>query len=242
MVDLPGVLRLVQAIPSPRAEKLKTWLARTAVERMAEAQNPELAVLRTRKLYESRGYSRRWVDKRLRGVSARHELTGEWYKRGATESDQFRALTNTIMQVAFGMDVEGYRRHKGLFKTGENLRDHMSDLELALTALGETAAVALHRDRDSREFEDLLSDAKDAGEIVARTRSEIEQRLGHGIVEAGNHRGWTSASSVEPWAGRRRSLPGKAAAAAPVATIGESTDPEVAPKVAPPGTDGKAVA
>jgi len=243
VVDLPGVLRVVQAIPSPWAEKLKTWLARTAVERMAEAQNPELAVLRTRKLYESRGYSRRWVDKRLRGVSARHELTGEWYKRGAIESDQFRALTNTIMQVGFGMDVEGYRRHKGLVKTGENLRDHMSDLELALTALGETAAVALHRDRDSREFGELLSDARDAGEIVARTRSEIEQRLGHGIVETDNHRGWSSTSSVEPRAGRKRPLPGKAAG--PVASVegsAKATDPTEAPRVAPAGTEGKAVA
>jgi DNA-damage-inducible protein D len=234
MVDLAGVLRLVQAIPSPRAEKLKTWLARTAVERMAEAQNPELAVLRTRKLYESRGYSRRWVDKRLRGVSARHELTGEWYKRGATESDQFRALTNTIMQVGFGMDVEGYRRHKGLFKTGENLRDHMSDLELALTALGETAAVALHRDRDSHEFGELLTDATDAGEIVARTRTEIEQRLERSIVEAGNHRGW--------WAGRKRPLPGKAAPADAASKAQESTDPEPGPRVAASGTGDKAVA
>jgi prophage antirepressor-like protein len=140
VVDLTGLLRLLQSVPSPRAEKLKTWLARNAVERLEEAENPELAVMRTRRLYESRGYSRRWVDKRLRGVSARHELTGEWYKRGAKESDQFRALTNTLMAGGFGMDVEGYRRHKGLFKTGENLRDHMSDLELALTALGRRPA------------------------------------------------------------------------------------------------------
>src|SRR5205085_9835427 len=184
-----------------------------AVERIAEAQNPELAVLRTRKLYESRGYSRRWVDKRLRGVSARHELTGEWYKRGATESDQFRTLTNTIMEEGFGMDVEAYRRHKGLFKTGENLRDHMSDLELALTALGETAAVALHRDRDSENFDELLADVKDAGEVVARTRAEIEQRLGHAVVEAANHRGW--------WAGRRRTA--NSAATESPATVSAGT-------------------
>src|SRR5687767_10034665 len=189
-VDMTGLLRLVQSLPSPKAEKIKNWLARAAVERLEEEKNPELAVLRTRKLYESRGYSRRWVDKRLRGVSARHELTGEWYKRGATESDQFRALTNTIMERGFGMDVEHYRRHKNLFKTGENLRDHMSDLELALTALGETAAVELHRDRDSRSFEQLVSDAQDAGDIVARTRSEIENKLGHGVVGQGNHRDW----------------------------------------------------
>jgi hypothetical protein len=100
------------------------------------------------------------------------------------------------MQGSFGMDVETYRRHKGLFKTGQTLRDHMSDLELALTALGETAAVALHRDRDSHTFDDLVADAKDAGNVVARTRGEIEQHLGHLVLEPGNHRGW--------WAGRRR--------------------------------------
>src|SRR4051812_33132209 len=228
VVDLAGLMRLVQSIPSARAERLKGWLARTAVERLEEAENPELAVARTRKLYEAKGYSRRWVDKRLRGVSARHELTGEWYKRGAKESDQFRALTNAIMHGGFGMDVEAYRRHKNLFKTGENLRDHMSDLELALTALGETAAVALHRDRDSQSFEQLEADARDAGEIVARTRAEIENRLGHSVVEAANHRGW--------WAGRRRSSsavkPGgdaPVAADAPEApTTNETSDKAVA--------------
>src|SRR5687768_5110962 len=144
-----SMLRLVQSIPSARAERLKVWLAQTARERLEEHENPELAVLRTRRLYEQKGYSRQWVDKRLRGISARHELTGEWYKRGATESDQYRALTNEIMRGAFGMDVEAYRQYKNLYKTGQNLRDHMTDLELALTSLGETAAVALHKDRAS---------------------------------------------------------------------------------------------
>lgn len=245
-VDLVGLMRLVQAIPSTRAERLKVWLARTAVERLAEAENPELAVLRTRKLYEQRGYSRRWVDKRLRGVSARHELTGEWYKRGATESDQFRDLTNTLMQESFGMDVEGYRRHKNLFKTGENLRDHMSDLELALVALGETAAVELHRDRSSQGYEALVSDAKDAGEIVARTRAEIEGRLGHPVIASANHRGW--------WAGRRRAnaapvgpssaIPGNATphpGKAEHESVRRKTNPN-AEGDATPGAGGKAVA
>jgi len=196
VVDREGLIRLVQSIPSAKADRLKTWLARTAIERLEEVENPELAVLRTRRLYESKGYSRRWVDKRLRGVSARHELTGEWYKRGAKESDQFRSLTNTIMEAGFGLDVEAYRRHKNLFKTGENLRDHMTDLELALVALGETAAVALHQQRNSEGFEQLSADAKDAGEVVSRTRAEIERHTGHPVVESGNHRGW--------WAGRRR--------------------------------------
>jgi hypothetical protein len=196
-VDVEGVLRLVQSIPTARAERVRRWLAQTARERLEEEKNPELAVLRTRRLYESKGYSRRWVDKRLRGVSARQELTGEWFKRGATESDQYRALTNTLMKGAFGKDVEEYRRHKNLLRTGENLRDHMTDLELALTALGETVAVELHRDHDSRGYEKLESDARAAGEIVARTRDEIEARSGRPVVQSGNHRdGWSG--------GRRR--------------------------------------
>jgi hypothetical protein len=195
-VDLEGVLRLVQSIPTTRAERLRRWLAQTARERLEEEKNPDLAVMRTRRLYEQRGYSRRWVDKRLRGVSARHELTAEWFKRGATESDQYRALTNAIMRGAFGMDVEGYRNFKYLYKTGENLRDHMTDLELALTALGETVAVELHREHDSRRYDQLESDAAAAGEVVARTRQEIEARTGRPVPQSGNHRDW--------WAGRRQ--------------------------------------
>jgi hypothetical protein len=219
-VDIEGVLRLVQSIPTARAERVRRWLAQTARERLEEENNPELAVMRTRRLYESRGYSRRWVDKRLRGVSARHELTGEWFKRGATDSDQYRALTNTLMKGAFGMEVEQYRRHKNLFKTGENLRDHMSDLELALTALGETVAVALHRDHDSRGYESLEADARDAGEIVARTRDEIEARTGKAIVQSGNHRDW--------WTGRTRRRVTRPAARSVSGPVG--TDPSDGPK------------
>jgi DNA-damage-inducible protein D len=238
-VDIEGVLRLVQSIPTARAERVRRWLAQTARERLEEENNPELAVMRTRRLYESKGYSRRWVDKRLRGVSARHELTGEWYKRGATESDQYRALTNALMKGAFGMEVEEYRRHKNLFKTGENLRDHMSDLELALTALGETVAVALHRDHDSRGYEDLEADARDAGDIVAKTRDEIEARTGRPVVQSGNHRDW--------WTGSRRRVakPTNRAASGPVGADasegGKDTSPE-APATNAPGAADKAVA
>jgi len=183
-IGIDGVLRLVQSIPTAKAERLRKWLAQTARERLEEEKNPELAVVRTRRLYEQKGYSRRWVDKRLRGVSARHELTGEWFKRGATDAEQYRALTNALMRGAFGMEVEQYRNFKHLYKTGENLRDHMTDLELALTELGETLAVSLHRSRGSRGFEALQRDARDAGRIVARTRDEIEQRLDHSVEAA----------------------------------------------------------
>ena len=190
LIPLEGVLRLVQSIPSPKAERIKAWLARSARQRLEEAENPELAVIRTRKLYETKGYSPRWVDKRLRGVSARHELTGEWFKRGASESEQYRALTNEMMRGAFGTDVEGLRRFKGLHPTRENLRDHMSEIELALTSLAETVAVNLHRARDSQGVEQLAADARDAGDIVSETRHAIETRIGKPVMTPGNYRSW----------------------------------------------------
>jgi hypothetical protein len=192
LIPLEAVLRLVQSIPSPKSERIKQWLARSARQRLEEAESPELAVIRTRKLYEGKGYSPRWVDKRLRGVSGRHELTSEWFKRGASQSDQYRALTNAMMRSAFGTDVEGLRRFKGLHPTRENLRDHMSDIELALTSLVETVAANLHRARDSHGVEQLASDAKDAGEIVAETRQAIEGRTGRPVVTPGNYRSWWS--------------------------------------------------
>lgn len=189
-VDLDGVLRLVQSIASPRAERIKRWLAQSARQRLEEADNPELALLRARKLYEHKGYPPRWVDKRLRGVSARHELTAEWFKRGVADGMQYRELTNEMMRSAFGMDVESYRSFKHLTGTRGNLRDHMNDLELVLTTLAETVAVNLHRERGSKGFEQLALDAKDAGEIAATTLREVEQRSGKAVTTRGNHGAW----------------------------------------------------
>jgi len=173
--DLAGVFRLVQAIPSPKAETVKCWLAEAGVQRLEELENPELALVRMRKDYEDRGYSPRWIDKRLRGISARHELTSEWRRRGAVESEQYRALTNAIMDGVFGMDVESLRRYKNLQRTTQNLRDYMNDLELVLTGLAETAAVALHRSRASNGFDELVKDAQEAGRIAGTARMQIEQ-------------------------------------------------------------------
>jgi DNA-damage-inducible protein D len=212
-VDLAGVFRLAEAIDSPRAQKIKAWLAESGRRRLEEAENPELIALRARRLYEQKGYPRRWVDKRLRGISARHELTSEWYKRGATESADFRTLTNRLMHSAFGMDVEGYRRYKNVRGAGQNLRDHMSDLELALTSLGETTAVALHQARNSKGFESLEADAKDAGEVVALALAEIQRRGGKPVMTPVNNRG-----------------SGKAVSARPAPHLGEPPKPAVARK------------
>ena len=166
---------MIQSVSSPLAEKLKRFLAESAVQRLEELENPELAVIRMRREYEDKGYSPRWIDKRLRGISTRHELTSEWARRGAVESEQYRALTNALMAGAFGMDVERLRRYKNLQRPTQNLRDYMSDLELVLTSLGETAAVALHRNRGSNGFDELVADATEAGRIAGAARTQIEQ-------------------------------------------------------------------
>lgn len=140
----------------------------------------ELALARTRKLYEHKGYQRDWVEKRLRGIGARHELTGQWYRRGLRASQEFRALSNVLSQGVFGMDVAAYRRYKGL--RSESLRDHMSELELALLVLGETTASLLHKERNSQGFEALNEDVKAAGAIAGQTRQQIEEHLGRSIM------------------------------------------------------------
>src|SRR4051812_10843834 len=150
VLPLEGVLRLIQSLNSSKAEKLKSWMGGVATQALEEEDNPELALLRTRSLYQKRGYSRRWIDQRMRSVSARQELTSEWYRRGARESEQFRQLTNALIAGAFGVEVEPYRRLKGLGGTRENLRDHMTDMELALTSLAEAATVADRADRAGR--------------------------------------------------------------------------------------------
>ena len=185
MLTTEQVLRLVQSIDSPKAERIRLWLAETGHQRLEEAADPELAIKRTRTVYEGQGYSRDWIQKRIRSMGARHELTGQWYRRGATESEQYRVLTNELSRGTFGMDVEQYRRHKNL--RTENLRDHMSDLELALLTLSETTAAILHRDRDSIGQEDLERDVRDAGEIAGLAREEIERRTGKPVSTPDNY-------------------------------------------------------
>jgi DNA-damage-inducible protein D len=179
MLPLEGVLHLLQLVEAPNAAKLRQWLAAAGKERIEELNDPELAIRRTRAVLENRGYSREWIEKRLRGMWARHELTGQWARRGA-QDDDYRNLTNDLMQSAFGMDVETYKRYKGIGP--ENLRDHMNDLELALTVLGETTAAILHKERDSHGPADLQRDVIDAGEIARRTREDLEARLGRPVA------------------------------------------------------------
>lgn len=180
VLPLEGVLRLVQAIRSPKADRFKLAVAQAATERIEEEDDPERAILRTRGAYAARGHGRRWIDQRLRSVSGRHEIAGEWYRRGARDSDDFRLLTNRLMEATLGMDVAAYRAHRGLLNRGANLRDLMSDLELALLSLAETITVLRHREHDSHGMEQLLADVSEAGKIVSGTA----HRLGVGTASA----------------------------------------------------------
>jgi DNA-damage-inducible protein D len=170
------MFRIIQSIPSPRVEPLKRWLARVGKERVDEIENPELAMARMQEIYEKKGYPKEWVDKRLRGIAVRQDLTDEWKNRGARTTLEYAILTNEIMQEAFGLKAEEYKKVKDLQR--ENLRDHMTDIELILTMLAEATTTKLHRDRDSRGLTPLKKDARDGGAVAGRTRKDIETQTG----------------------------------------------------------------
>lgn len=148
--NIETIFRIIQSVPSPKAEPFKRWLARIGKERLDEINDPELAMERMRQLYEKKGYPKGWIDKRVRGIAVRQDLTKEWQERGATRSIEFAILTNEIMQGAFDLKVDEYKDLKGLDK--ENLRDHMNDIELILTMLAEATTTKIHKDRDSQGF------------------------------------------------------------------------------------------
>ncbi len=164
-LTLAGVMRLIQIVDSPKAERLRAWMADVAARHTEEEANPELAVQRMRQGYEAKGYPRRWIDQRLHSISTRQELVSEWNRRGVTEGDQFSVLTNTLMQRVFGMDVNAYRQAKG---AGGSLRDHLNDLELTLLSLAEATAASLHRHHGSLGTDQLMRDVEEAGTICRR--------------------------------------------------------------------------
>lgn len=181
-----GLLRIIQSIPSPKAEPFKRWLAQVGYQRIQEIENPELAMGRMQELYEMKGYPKEWIDKRLRGIAVRQDLTDEWKERGAVSSKEFAILTNEIMHGAFGLKVDEYKQVKSLAR--ENLRDHMTDIELILTMLAEATTTKLHRDRNSEGMEPLKKDAKDGGAVAGRTRKDIERQSGNPVVSAENYK------------------------------------------------------
>jgi DNA-damage-inducible protein D len=183
------MFRIIQSIPSPKVEPFKQWLARVGYERLEEIENPELSMERMQALYEKKGYPKEWIDKRMRGIAVRQDLTGEWKNRGAKTSLEYAILTNEIMQGAFDLKVDEYKQVKGLAR--ENLRDHMTDIELILTMLGEATTTKLHRDRDSLGIEPLKQDAQEGGAVAGSTRRDIEKRSGKPVVMGDNFKGLT---------------------------------------------------
>ena len=178
------IFRIIQSIPSPKAEPFKRWLARVGKERIDEIENPELAMARMQELYEKKGYPKEWIDKRLRGIAVRQDLTDEWKDRGAATATEYAILTNEIMQGTFDLKVDEYKQVKDLAR--ENLRDHMTDIELILTMLAEATTTKLHRDRDSQGMTPLKKDAQDGGAVAGRTRKDIEKQTGKPVISSGN--------------------------------------------------------
>ena len=183
--DTEGIFRIIQSVPSPKAEPFKRWLAKVGYERVQEIENPELATKRTRMLYKLKGYSEDWIEKRMRGIVIREELTDEWNNRGAKDRKDYEILTAEISKATFGVTPGEYKKLKGLKR--ENLRDHMDDFELIFGMLGERATTEIHRTEDSRGVPKLRADAKAGGDIAGGARKKLEERLGKSIVSKKNY-------------------------------------------------------
>lgn len=184
--DTETMLRLIQSIPSPKAEPFKQWLAQVGAERIAEIENPELAQARIRETYKAKGYSDEWIDKRIRGILVRDELTNEWKQRGVKEGKEYAILTAEISKATFGIIPSEYKKLKGLTKVTENLRDHMTDLELIFTMLGEASTTEIAKNKNAKGFVENHKAAKAGGNVAGNARKELEQKSGKKIVSKEN--------------------------------------------------------
>ncbi len=180
-----GLFRIIQSIPSPKAEPFKRWLAKVGYERVQEIENPELATARTRELYRAKGYSEAWIEKRMRGIAVRAELTEEWKQRGVGDAPEYAILTAEISKAAFGMTPAEYKEYKGLQR--ENLRDHMTDLELIFSMLGEAATTEIARKQDAQGFGENRVAAHKGGRIAGEAREKLELETGEKVVTAENY-------------------------------------------------------
>nr|AQS34856.1 hypothetical protein [uncultured archaeon] len=180
-----AIFRIIQSIPSKKAEPFKLWLARVGSERIDEIENPELAQERMKSIYEKKGYSKEWIDKRLRGIAVRQDLTDEWKKRGIQEQMDFAILTNEISKATFGKTIEEYKKLKKLNK--ENLRDHMTDLELIFNMLGEASTAEIERKQNPQKFNEHILVSRKGGEIAKNAREELEIETGESIISEENY-------------------------------------------------------
>jgi len=180
-----GIFRIIQSIPSPKAEPFKRWLAKVGYERVQEIENPELATKRTRTLYKAKGYSDNWIEKRIRGIAIREELTDEWKKRDVREKREYEILTAEIAKAAFGITPGKHKKIKGLKR--ENLRDHMNDLELIFSMLGEAATTEITRVDDAKGFDESKHAARKGGGVAGKARKDLEKKTGRKVVSKENY-------------------------------------------------------
>jgi len=174
-----GIFRIIQSIPSPKAEPFKRWLARVGYERVQEIEDPELAAKRARAIYKAKGYSNGWIERRMSGIEIREDLTDEWNERGVKEGKEYAILTAEISKATFGMTPSKYRKFKGLER--ENLRDHMNNLELVFTMLGEASTTEIAKSKDTQGFDENKTAAQKGGTIAGDARKNLEKETGRRV-------------------------------------------------------------
>ena len=182
VADLQGIFRLIQSVPSKKAEPVKQWLAKLGEQRIDQMIDPELTFQMAVEDYRRQGYSDKWINERMRSIEMRKELTDEWHRAGITEHKDFAILTNVLTQAWSGMTTGEYKRHKGLTK--ENLRDNMTNVELALNTLAEVTATEISRQRNPKGMAQSRQTAKEGGEVARNARADIESRLGHSVISS----------------------------------------------------------
>ena len=183
--NIEGIFRLIQSIPSPKAEPFKRWLAKVGYERVKEIEDPELATKRTRAIYKAKGYDEDWIEKRMRGIAIRETLTDEWQKRGVKQGREYAILTAEISKAAFGMTPSEYKKFKGL--KIENLRDHMDDLELIFNMLGEAATTEIAKNKDTQGYNENKEAARKGGNVAGKARKDLEKKSGKKVSTKVNY-------------------------------------------------------
>ena len=184
-VNTKNAFRIIQSIPSKKAEPFKQWLAQVGYDRVQEIENPELVQKRMKEIYKAKGYSDDWIEKRVRGIAIRDELTDEWKKRSVKTEREYSIVTAEISKATFGITPSEYKKFKGLKK--ENLRDHMNDLELIFNMLGERVSTEITRKEDKQGFMEVEDAAKRGGRVAGNARKETEQELGHPVTSKKNY-------------------------------------------------------
>ncbi|MCK4626133.1 MAG: Bro-N domain-containing protein [Phycisphaerae bacterium] len=185
VVNTENAFRIIQSIPSPKAEPFKRWLAKVGYERIQEIEDPELATKRSRAIYKAKGYPDDWIEKRMRSIAIREELTDEWKDRAVSEQRDYAILTAEISKAAFGVTPSEYKKLKGLKR--QNLRDHMNDLELIFSMLGEAATTEITRTRDAQGFDENKQAAVEGGSVAGTARKELEAKSGRKVVSKENY-------------------------------------------------------